>query len=244
MRQVPETSAKYLVVGNGRLAKHLTHYLGLLKLPFSLYTRQSTKPFSSYLTDCSHVLVLISDREIISFIKQHKNYSSGEVTWIHCSGALTTPLAASAHPLSSFSDHLFDDEFYLRIPFVIEKGGKPFAEILPGFPNPHVAIDQQAKERYHAMCVLAGNFSTILWMEFGQYLTYDLRASKDFMLPYLQSVAMNLEHAADPLTGPLKRHDEETIQRNINALNDEALKALYRAFVDFYTQKHRHEKHS
>lgn len=244
MRQVPEIRPKYLVVGNGRLAKHITHYLGLLNLPFSRYTRQSLPSFTTLIADCSHVLVLISDREIVSFIEQHKNLSSSSVLWIHCSGSLTTELAVGAHPLSSFSDQLFADEFYRHIPFIIEKGRKKFAEILPGFPNPFVPIDPMAKAKYHAMCVLAGNFSTILWMEFEKYLVEDLQVSKEFMFPYLQSVAMNLENALDPLTGPLKRNDNETIQRNMKALNDEALNALYTAFVTFYTHKHRHEKHS
>lgn len=244
MRQVPEMHTRYLVVGNGRLARHMIHYLGVLKQPFSQYTRQSAQSFTTSVAHCSHVLVLISDREIENFIKHNKTHSSENVVWIHCSGSLTTELAFGAHPLTSFSDELFHDEFYKHIPFVIEKGGKSFAEILPGFPNPHVSIDQHTKAKYHAMCVLAGNFSTILWMEFEHYLIHELQVSKNFMIPYLQSVTMNLEHAKDPLTGPLKRNDQETIQRNTKALNNEALSTLYSAFVTFYSQKHHHEKHS
>jgi 2-dehydropantoate 2-reductase len=244
MRQVPETQAKYLVIGNGRLARHITHYLGLLNIPFSQYTRHATGPISSYLSDCNHVLVLIRDGEIVNFIKKHKHEVSDSVRWVHCSGVLQTDQAESAHPLASFSEVLFDEPFYRTIPFAIQKGGRSFSEILPGFPNPYFEIDKAAKEKYHAMCVMAGNFSTILWMEFEKYLWQELGIPKPFMLPYLQSTVMNLEHVEDPLTGPLKRNDQETIQKNLSHLNDPAIKELYQAFVKFYTNRYPHENHT
>jgi 2-dehydropantoate 2-reductase len=241
MRQVPETQAKYLVVGNGRLARHVTHYLGLLDIPFTQYTRHATGPFASYLSDCNRVLVLIRDSEIVNFIEQNKREASDSVLWVHCSGVLQTDLAVSAHPLASFSGVLFDEPFYRTIPFAIQKGGRSFSEILPGFPNPHFEIEAAAKEKYHAMCVLAGNFSTILWMTFEKYLRQELMVPKSFMLPYLQSTVTNLEQVDDPLTGPLKRNDQETIRKNLSHLNDPAMKDIYQAFVKFYTNQNPHE---
>ncbi len=238
MRQVPEINPRYLVVGNGRLATHLTHYLGLLNIPFKQYTRQSPQPFTTFLQGCSHVLVLIRDKEIVTFLEHHKPHATETVTWVHCSGALQTDLAECAHPLASFSDHLFEDAFYKTIPFKIEQGGRSLREILPGFPNPAFQLDQSATEKYHAMCVLAGNFSTILWLSFEKYLAEELQVPKTFMLPYLHSVTNNLAQATNPLTGPLVRNDQETIQRNLRALKDDALKELYESFVNFYTKTH------
>ena len=237
MRQVPETEHSYLIVGNGRLAKHLTRYLALLNIPFQHYTRQSSQPFSEFLLGVSRVLLLISDRAIEDFIKEHKTSANENCIWIHCSGLHSSKLAESAHPLASFSDVLFDLDFYQSIPFVTEKGRIPFSTLLPGLPNPHIAIDQSEKELYHAMCVLSGNFTTILWMEFEKYLSEKLNANKPVMLPYLKSISHNLEFSADPLTGPLKRKDHSTIERHYKSLEGSPLKDIYSSFVKFYATK-------
>lgn len=237
MRQVPVIDTLYLLVGNGKLAKHLARYLALLNIPYRQYTRQSHEPFSTYLTGVTHILVLISDTEIVNFIEENKSKSGPHTIWIHCSGLLSTELAESAHPLASFSDHLFDLDFYKTIPFVLEKERRPFSELLPGFPNPHVAIDKAEKELYHTMCVLSGNFSTILWMEFEKYLSGTLHIPGSTMRPYLKSITQNLEHASDPLTGPLKRNDHTTIERHLESLKKSRLKEIYTSFVNFYTKK-------
>lgn len=237
MRQVPETDATYLVIGDGRLAKHFIRYFTLLSIPFQRYTRNSPEPFSTHQFACNRILVLINDKEIVRFIQKHKVDSSEDALWIHCSGLISTELAESAHPLASFSDHLFDLEFYKSIPFVLEKGRKCFSEILPGLPNPNLEIDKADKALYHTMCVVAGNFGTILWLEFEKFLSEKLQTQKSAMFPYLDSVRQNLEHAKDPLTGPLKRNDHETMERHLKSLEGSPLKEIYTSFVNLYAKQ-------
>jgi len=236
MRQVPVDETAYLIIGNGRLARHLMRYLALLNIPYRQYTRKSPDQFKSYISGISHVLVLISDTEIVNFVTENKPFTKPDTIWIHCSGLVTTELAESAHPLTSFSDHLFDLDFYKTIPFVLEKGRRPFFELFPSMPNPHVTIESSEKEHYHAMCVLSGNFSTILWMEFEKYLSTQLCVPGSTMLPYLKSITQNLEHSSDPLTGPLKRNDQQTISKHLENLGDSPLKNIYTSFVNFYAK--------
>ena len=238
MRQVPELkNTKYLIVGNGRLANHFKRYLSLLNIPFNQFNRNSAISFKKILPGYSHILLLINDDEIIKFVESNKKYVSNEVIWVHCSGLISTASAESAHPLASFTDHLFEPEFYNRIPFVIEKGRKPFNEILPGLPNPYFEIERSEKELYHAMCSLAGNFSTILWIAFQDYITGHLNFSEEMMHPYLESITRNIQFADDPLTGPLKRKDSVTTGKHIKSLEDSPLKGIYKAFINYYTDE-------
>lgn len=181
---------------------------------------------------------MINDDEIIKFIESNKKYVSNDVIWVHCSGLISTETAESAHPLASFTDHLFEPEFYNRIPFIIEKGRKPFNEILPGLPNPYFEIERSEKELYHAMCSMAGNFSTILWLEFEKYLSGRLNISKESMHPYLESITKNIQFASDPLTGPLKRNDSVTTGKHLVSLDNSPLKEIYKAFINYYADEH------
>ena len=98
MGQVP----KYLIVGNGKMAKHFGHYLATLNLSFQTWNRQhySVETLKHFADDATHILLLISDHAIEPFIKRHPYIQNK--TLVHCSGCLETPLAYSAHPLSTF----------------------------------------------------------------------------------------------------------------------------------------------
>jgi hypothetical protein len=245
MRQVPEKkSATYLIVGNGRVARHFIHYFTSLQISFRQFTRNSDIAFQECLIGCTHVLVLISDREIVPFIAKYRGYGKASIVWVHFSGLLNTELAHSAHPLAAFSNRFFDTDFYKTIPFALVRGGIPFTELLPGLPNPYFEIDHGEKERYHAMCVVAGNFSTLLWMRFAEFLNHEIKVPERLMFPYLRSTLYNLENADDPLSGPLKRNDQETIQRNLAALEGTSVFDLYKAFLKFYSNQHEDEKHT
>lgn len=245
MRQVPENkSATYLIVGNGRVARHFIYYFGSLQIPYKQFTRDSAIPFQECLAGCTHVLVLIHDREIVPFVEKYNGNGDMNIVWVHFSGLLNTELAYSAHPLAAFSNQFFDRDFYKSIPFALVRGGIPFTKLLPGLPNPHFEIDIAERERYHAMCVVAGNFSTLLWMRFAEFLNHELKVPERLMIPYLRSTLYNLENTDDPLSGPLKRDDQETIQRNLAALEGTSIFDLYKAFLKFYSNQHKDEKHT
>lgn len=243
MGQVPQIPSylppSYLLIGYGRLGRHLEAYFKLENIPLKIWTcRQQNVPNSLGFGDLrreqiegfSHVLLAIHDSAIEPFIREHEFLS--EKTLIHFSGSLSTPLAESAHPLMTFSEQLYDLETYRKIPFVLEKGRRHFEELFPALKNPHYAIPQEQKTLYHALCVMSGNFTTILWEKFFKELEQTFRLPRELVYPYLAQIALNLQKGeASVLTGPLVRGDHTTIDRHLNVLGQDPFKEVYQSFV-------------
>jgi predicted short-subunit dehydrogenase-like oxidoreductase (DUF2520 family) len=141
---------------------------------------------------------------------------------------------AGAHPLMTFADQLYDLETYQSMPFMVEPG-HDFGEMFPTLSNPHFAINVEDKAHYHALCVMAGNFSQVMWKGISDRFEQQLNLPAESLHPYLKQVAGNFVQApASALTGPLVRNDQQTIERNIQSLDGDPLQDLYRAFVRFY----------
>ncbi len=239
MGQVPNQidKPKYLIVGNGRVAKHLVHYFNFLEITFQHCTRENLSEFGKLSDPVEKILLLVRDDEIEDFYLAHKNEVTSEKIWIHCSGLLSIYGIQSAHPMASFTKHLFDLEFYESIPFVTEKGERKFSELFPEFPNPSFEIEQERKELYHAWCSIAGNFSVILWQHFFHFLENQLTIPAESSYPYLKSVTQNLMLSKDPLTGPIKRGDSKTIEKHFDQIKGSPLEYVYQSFLKLYHQK-------
>src|SRR5262245_47872760 len=120
MAHVPEL----LLIGDGRLARHLTAYFGQLGLSHAAWTRQGhadgQRPdLRELIQSGSRVLLAISDAAIEPFVSSHPELQ--ETVRVHFSGRLVTPLAIGAHPLFSFASSLYTRDLYERIPFVIDE---------------------------------------------------------------------------------------------------------------------------
>ncbi|MGW8283064.1 MAG: DUF2520 domain-containing protein [Gemmatimonadota bacterium] len=233
-------AAPYGIVGNGRVARHLAHYFTQEGLEIRRWARRPTPGDSDYgeadragveevLASCPVVLVLIRDDAIEPFLASVD--LSGR-TLIHASGSLCTPFATSMHPLYTFGPDLYPAAVYPRIPFVCDDDGPEFASIFPGLRNPTWRIAPGDRSRYHAACVLGGNFTTLLWahaMEIFREVGLPAAAA----LPYLERTCANVaQHGSEALTGPLVRGDRRTILSNLAALEGDPWAAVYRAFVE------------
>ena len=238
MRQVPISAAPPLgIVGSGRLARHLQHYFTLLGLPVSTWSRngRGSSPAES-LASCQTVLILIPDGEIVPFIDTWPALQ--EKRLVHCSGRLVTEAAEGAHPLMTFGPALYDLTAYREIPFVLDAGGTPFATLLPGLPNPSFAIPAADRPYYHALCVIAGNFSTMLWVKLFDELEGRFGIPAAAAHPYLKQMAANLMADGDgALTGPLARGDTKTVAANMKALEGDPFHAVYAAFKRVYEDR-------
>ena len=178
--------------------------------------------------------MLISDHAIEPFIEKHPFIQ--DKTLIHCSGCLQTPLAFSAHPLSTFGYHLYTLETYKKIAFITETKQPPLTQLLPGLPNASYPVDPHAKPFYHALCVLSGNFTTLLWQKMFNELEATFSIPKQAAYPYLQQITKNLiDNPDSALTGPLARGDHKTIAQNLKALEDDPFQAVYLAFKQAYS---------
>lgn len=239
MGQVP-SKFPYGIVGDGRVARHFAHYLNLKKIQYKQWSRNAQRasgkcePFA-VLSECETILVLISDSAITPWIDAARLEGLAPRRFVHFSGALVTDRAAGFHPLTSFNRNFYDLAEYERIPFICEKGNSVFAEVFPKLSNPSFEIPAESKALYHALCVMSGNFTVLLWQKLFEDLEKKLGIPSSAAIPYLERIAANLK--ADPrgaLTGPLARGDEQTIRKNLDSLVGDRYQKIYQSFVEAY----------
>lgn len=238
MRQVPVLDVTPIgIVGDGRVARHFRHYFNLLGLPVRVWSRRVPDggPIQA-LASCHTVLLLIRDAAIVPFIEAWPALADKRL--VHFSGSLVTHRAEGAHPLMTFGHDLYDLATYRSIPFILEAGRTPFHQLLPSLPNPSFAIPPADRAYYHALCVMAGNFSTMLWLKLFDELERRFEIPASAAHPYLaQTTANVLADASRALTGPLARADVETIDANLRALEGDPFRDVYSAFVRAYERR-------
>jgi len=226
MQQVPT----YLIIGDGRLAKHLSFYFDSLNISYLNWSRNSGLNLEELTKNSSHILIAISDQAIANFVEEN-DYLKSKIL-IHFSGATHVEGVHTFHPLMTFTNELYDKDFYPTIPFINFTNDLNFFDVFPGLTNPSQKLDQKLMPYYHALCVTGGNFTTLLWAKCSEAFL-DIGINSEMIKPYMQKVFANT--LADPvknLTGPLKRKDKMTILNNLNAIEDRKLKNLYQSFVE------------
>jgi hypothetical protein len=237
MRQVPG-KASLLLIGDGRLANHLHHYLKLSRLEVARWSRKgnSQSELGPLLGVCDRVLLAISDGAIEGFVREYRTDPAH--TWVHFSGGTVVKGAWSVHPLCTFSGAPYELETYKAIPFLVEREGPSLEELIPGLENPSLSLPGSSKPLYHALCVTAGNFTQLLWLHFFQAFEDNFGISSEFCLPFMRQTFLNLERndVENVATGPIARQDRETIKKNIKALRGakmDPLADVYESFLEF-----------
>src|ERR1700757_3581253 len=117
----------YGIVGDGRVATHFAHYLGLLGLPFRQWSRRAPQ---AELGACPVILLLVSDPAIEALAARYPAQ-----TCVHFSGSLLSERVHGMHPLMSFGRELYGLADYQRIPFVAEDAAL-FRRLFATLPNP------------------------------------------------------------------------------------------------------------
>ncbi len=223
-------SHNLLLIGNGRLARHLSEYFRLLGLSHQSWNRKehSVNVLKEQLAQAKTVLLTISDGSILSFTQEFHRFAP-KAHWLHFSGALEIPQVHSFHPLMTFAGQLYELKVYQDVPF-ITTGTLPLAEAIPSLRNPCYRISPEKKARYHALCVLSGNFTTLLWQKFIEELrSWDL--PKEIGIQYARQTIENVfQDPAHALTGPLARKDLATQEKNLAALGSDPYADIYRGF--------------
>ena len=240
-----KTTPHYALLGGGRLARHLRHYLQLEGLPVSGWARDPHSDLNTHdlpdaearlratVADATHVVLLVSDDGLKPLLKQYSWLHGHRL--VHCAGAISLPGVTGAHPLMTFGRTLYGLETYRAIPFVVEQGGS-LENVFPGLANPSFSLATEHKALYHALCVMAGNFPQLLWQRLVERLDADLALPAEVFRAYLHQAVDNLvDDPRGALTGPLARGDSATQSRNLAALGDDSsLADLYRTFVEFH----------
>lgn len=262
MRQVPEKSFAHsiLILGDGRLARHLFSYLSselvvspiqsdiseastavavsasagsasILQWSRKREARGECESFDRMTAQASHLIFAVSDRAIAELALRARRFTKADAIFIHCSGALQLDGVYCAHPLMTFSDRLYDHETYLEMPFIIDDEGPRLDQLIPGLWNPSLRLSKKDRPLYHALCAASGNLVSLLWKEaFARFEEIGIPA--EVVRPYLSQIAIN--SIADPMsapTGALVRHDRETIQKHLNVLESTLLGEVYQVFA-------------
>lgn len=220
----------YGIVGRGRVATHMARYLDLESLPYSTWHRGMPCTPGEALGGAPVILLAISDDALEPFLAEHPELAARTV--VHFSGSTTIEGVPGLHPLMTFGPETYDLETYRSIPFVTEQATAGFNDIFPALLNPSWEIDPSQKPLYHALCVMAGNFTALLWSKAFEDFEQRLGLPHEILQPYLSKVLENaLASGGKELTGPLARGDRGTARRNIAALGNDAYAGLYRAFA-------------
>lgn len=231
MRQVP----RYLLIGRGRLAQHWQHYFELLGIVPLSWHRGSPESLEALLQAADVVLVLISDDAISKFIEPHLGVVA--VKWIHCSGSLSLEGVTGLHPLMTFTETPYELLHYRAITLICDDPDFDFKHCFPLLENPVYHIPKKDKAFYHALCVMSGNFTVILWQKFFNEAERRWGLPQEAITPYLNAIAKNIEQSPDAaLTGPIARGDYGTIQKNIDALEHDPFRNVYQAVLQAYEE--------
>lgn len=235
MRRVPQ----YLIIGNGRMATHLCAYFDYLNISYRQWWRRDhcIPTLHQFAKHASHALILINDGAIDSIVEQHLQRHA-QLICVHFSGSLHTTLAFSAHPLCTFQKgRTYTLQEYRDIPFTIDDDAPVFSELLPGLRNPYYRIKQVDKAYYHAMCMLANNFSTLLWEKFYIEMQQRFAIRNKHLLPMLEKTFSNISKFPDiEMTGPLTRGDVKSLERNLSALKGDPFHSIFKSFIDTFLE--------
>jgi 2-dehydropantoate 2-reductase len=229
------TDFNVLLIGDGRLAHHLKHYLTHKHMNWVQWRRADGPSQLRALSEKAQLsLLAVSD----SAIEDLAHQLSDKTFKIHFSGSHLSDLALGIHPLMTFSELLYAPEFYDQIPLIIDK---PVEEMgwLKKLPNPQHVITKDRKSLYHGICHLSGNLPKFLWTECFEVLEEKLGVPKEFFGPYLKaSLDQVLVQKTDLRSGPFGRKDQVTIENHLNALNSHSnLLRFYECFQRSFNER-------
>ncbi len=210
------SGSSYLTIGSGRVARHLSFYFEILKIPFQTWNRsQPLEELSTKLLLKPTVLLAISDQALFPFYQEHLQ----GFKVVHFSGALHFPDMIACHPLMTFGPTLYDLSTYQNIHFALT-GASSLQEIIPELSNPSFVMRAEDKALYHALCVLSGAGTQTLW-SLCQKQLQSLNVPPEAFLGYIRQIFNNYQSlGAQGQTGPWGRKDLLTIQNNLMALEE------------------------
>lgn len=220
----------YGLVGRGRVASHMARYLELEGQPLENWHRGLESTPETALASSDVILLAVSDAAVQPFIDDHPELARRRC--VHFAGGLVVDGVHGLHPLMTFGAEPYDVETYRAIPFVEDVDGVGFREIFPLLRNPAWPLSREKRDLYHALCVLAGNFTTLLWCKAFDDFERRLGLPRETLRPFLMKTCDNtIRLGPAALTGPLSRGDVATVARDLDALAGDAFEPVYRAFV-------------
>lgn len=167
---------------------------------------------------------------------------------IHCSGVLSSAIleplhsqgcyVASLHPLKAFTSDYVSTNAFDGIDCIMEGDELACRWLKATFERLHATIGTihpEAKAAYHAAACLVANYSVTLsacaeelLLESGMSHEQTQRIICSLMQGSINDIGRT-KKSAKSLTGPLMRGDVKTLAMHLAAINNQAIKNLYKA---------------
>ena len=213
------------------MASHWATYLDMLGKPHLKWARAThdSQSLATALEAVKQVFLAISDDSLESFHDENLKNFAGPV--YHFSGCHLSANMKTCHPLMTFGTALYEYDVYRGMTLVLESGDKEGASLFSDFPNSVVSIPAESKPLYHALCVMSCNFPQIIWANTVRQFE-ELGIGTKALRPLLSATLDNsLNIPGGSITGPLARNDQLTMDKNIQSLQSDQEKDLYRCFA-------------
>jgi predicted short-subunit dehydrogenase-like oxidoreductase (DUF2520 family) len=204
--------------------------------------------FKLSLSPTDLVLIATPDDKIEDAVRQIQSSAITNTIVLHTSGALSSEVlnrlkeknihVGSCHPLQSFTSPDHSLALIRKTYFCIEGDAKArrVARRFVKLIGAHAfEIKTEMKNLYHAAAVLSsGGVTTLLSMALELLVHCGLKEpeARKVLLPLVEGTLANIQTvgAAQALTGPIRRGDAGTVERNMRALNlvDKPALEIYR----------------
>ncbi len=176
---------------------------------------------------------VISDfSESISFINKLVVHTSGSVAMEALSDKNRKGVF---YPLQSFSKNKGVD--FSEIPICLEASNNSDVKFLKELGNKIsktvVEISSEERKKLHLSAVIVNNFVNYLY-KVGSDLLAENSLSFDLLIPLIKETAYKVESLTpfEAQTGPAKRNDKKTIEKQLHLLKDSPHKELYREMTN------------
>jgi len=225
IEQHTETQALPLLIGSGRLAKHLKYYFASIQLNHLCWSRgESIEILNQLISNSSFAMLAISDDAIEQFYLDH--LSKTHLTVVHFSGAYFHQKMIGFHPLMTFTQSLYTLEFYKKIHFAVSSVDQ-FKKLLPQLSNPCFLLSDSKKGLYHAWAVVMASGTQSLWRQAFQQMKaigVPEQACELYLKQVTEQFFLNPKNS---MTGPWVRKDQKTIEKNKVSLKTPQDRKLY-----------------
>ena len=204
-----------------------------------------TTSIDKILTKSDVLFLTVPDDAIAEVWELVKTYPIQGKFICHCSGSLGSAVLSgieetgySIHPMFPFKSKKTAYEDLSQALFSVEGNEEHMEEImdlLSACPNHIVRLKSEDKPKYHAAAVFASNLAVGLINQAKRLLMecgFDEEAALKALKPLTVTNMNNIFNVGtcDALTGPVERHDIKTVQKHLNALDQET-KETYSALT-------------
>lgn len=230
---------KITIIGKGKVGQSMAQLMQRSGYEIEVFDRDIDEQLGSLAT-ADLVLLTVNDDAIQALCETLSSHFAKGSTIAHCSGSLSSAVLssaqqngcfiASAHPLNTFpnlSSSLQTFGSTKHGTFLYSEGDTQALELLQplfqsiGFNT--VVLESAAKPAYHAACVFACNYLTVL-MDLSLLSAEQAGLDRDkfwrAIQPLIESTLSNIDvHGpTNALSGPIARGDSATIEAHLDAL--------------------------